>query len=100
MARLGRPGLGKRRAAHTGNYPTATSSLCLYISEYDLRDERVPFPILLQGVVGAWQEAITRLIERGVTGKIVLSNLVSLKGFPVSVICVCNAHVTTADLAM
>lgn len=49
------------------------------------RNERSLFPYdPIQGIIGAWQEAITRLIERGVTGKILLANLGSLKGFPVS----------------
>ena len=38
----------------------------------------------MQEVITAWQEGITRLIERGVTGKILLSNFASPKGLPVS----------------
>lgn len=48
-------------------------------------------PNTLQEILGAWLGAIDRLIERGVTGKILLANLASLKGLPVSPIGLRNA---------
>lgn len=38
-----------------------------------------------QEIVGAWRDGIDRLTERGVTGRILLANLPSPRGFPVSV---------------
>ena len=43
-----------------------------------------PRYVLEQEVITAWQEGIVRLIERGVTGRILLINLPTPKGLPVS----------------
>ena len=40
--------------------------------------------MLPQEIVGAWHEGITRLIESGVTGRILLGDLPSTRGLPVS----------------
>eukprot|EP00904_Undaria_pinnatifida_P002394 jgi/Undpi1/12155/HiC_scaffold_5.g01831.m1 len=40
------------------------------------------FEPMIRELVAAWQEGIERLLERGVTGRILLSNLASFKGFP------------------
>lgn len=42
-------------------------------------------PPIPQEIVRAWREEINRLIERGVKGRILLGNLGSPRGLPVSV---------------
>lgn len=41
-------------------------------------------PVIPQEVVEAWQAGVTRLIQGGVTGRILLGNIGSPRGVPVS----------------
>lgn len=38
-----------------------------------------------QEILGAWRSAVARLVKRGVTGRILIGNMPSLKGLPVRV---------------
>lgn len=54
---------------------------------------RTPSPLnTLQEVTAAWREGIERLIERGVTGKILLANVASFSAVTVSEVDLRNAH--------
>ena len=64
-------------------YHRTTSGMCPSLPAYATYP-----PNTVQEVVAAWQEGIERLLARGVTGRILLANSASPKGFPVSGVCI------------